>query len=312
MSAPDITIRLNEMRRQRQFRQITQSLLPVLTFAHLAARYQRARGEARQKFETLREINLELMVADARRRAAYVVVLVASLAVYAIDFILLSAVAEYFARRVYSDPFMVTLARAVVPAAILSIEIMIASQRAFAQEWEIEHGSSKTSWLWVFFSLLLLCVLPSMLVATHIVSMPSRMTRSLEIVNILQMIGLVALAVVMHGVVLYGGQLAVEAKAYIYLTYRSWRLGRQVRRLDEKYQKAATSATHAYILHERAVQEYRSIYPSSDLTPGPFDLTTHRLLRTRLGREIPGLPPPSDTSGREGYGNLCSDGELTG
>jgi hypothetical protein len=312
MSAPDITIRLNEMRRQKLFRQITQSLLPVLTFAHLAAKYQRALGEARQKFETLREINLELMVADARRRAAYVVVLVASLAVYAIDFILLSAVAEYFARRVYSDPFMVTLARAIVPAAILMIEIMIASQRAFAQEWAVENGSSKTSWLWVLFSLLLLCVLPSMLVATHIVSMPARMTQSLEIVNILQMVGLVALAVVMHGVVLYGGQLAVEAKASLYLTYRSWRLGRQVRRLDEKYQKVATSATHAYILHERAVQEYRSLYPSSDLTPGPFDLTTQRLLRTRLGHEIPGLQPPSDTSDREGYGNLCSDGELTG
>jgi hypothetical protein len=308
MSASEFTLRLNELRRQRLFRQITQSLLPVLAYAHLAAKYQRALSATREKFQMLREINLELLMADAKRRAGYVIVLIAGLAVYGIDFILLSAVAEYFARRVYSDPYMVMLARIVIPAAILIIEIMIASQRAYAQEWAVEHGTSKTSWLWVVFSLLLLCVLPSMLVATHIVTMPARMTQNLEVVNILQMVGLVALAVVMHGVILYGGQLAVEAKAYLYLTYRSWRLNGQIKRLDEKYQKAATSATQAYIMHERTVQEYRSLYPNSDLTPGPFDLTTHRLLQTRLGREIPGLPPLSDTASREDQSNVFFSG----
>jgi hypothetical protein len=308
MSASEFTLRLNELRRQKLFRQITQSLLPVLSYAHLAAKYQRALSAAREKLQMLREINLELLMADAKRRAGYVIVLIAGLAVYGIDFILLSAVAEYFARRVYSDPYMVMLARMVIPAAILIIEIMIASQRAYAQEWAVEHGTSKTSWLWIVFSLLLLCVLPSMLVATHIVTMPARMTQNLEVVNILQMVGLVALAVVMHGVILYGGQLAVEAKAYLYLTFRSWQLNGQIKRLDEKYQKAATSATQAYILHERSVQEYRSLYPNSDLTPGPFDLTTHRLLQTRLGREIPGLPLLSDTASREEQSNVFSSG----
>lgn len=307
MSASEFTLQLNELRRQRLFRQITQSVLPVHTHAHLAAKYQRALSAAQQKLRMLREINLELMMADAKRRAGYVIILVAALAVYGVDFILLSAVAEYFARRVYTDPFMVGLARLIIPAAILIIEIMIASQRAFAQEWAVEHGASKASWIWVVFSLLLLCVLPSMLVATHIVSMPARMTQSLEIVNVLQMVGLVALAIVMHGVVLYGGQLAVEAKAYLYLTYRSWRLNRQISGLDNKYQNAATAATRAYILHERIVQEYRAMFPNSEMNTGPFDVTTHRLLQARLGREIPGLPPLSDTASRREHGNLQLD-----
>ena len=304
MSASEFTLQFNELRRQKLFRQITQSVLPVHTYAHLAAQYQRALIVAKQRLQMLREINLELIMADAKRRAGYVIVLVAALAVYGVDFILLSAVAEYFARRVYTDPFMVGLARLVIPAAILIIEIMIASQRAFAQEWAVEHGASKTSWIWIVFSFLLLCVLPSMLVATHIVSMPAKMTQNLEIVNVLQMVGLVALAIVMHGVILYGGQLAVEAKAYLYLTYRSWRLNGQIGRLDTKYERAATSATRAYILHERTVQEYRAMFPNSEMNPGPFDNTTYRLLRTRLGREIPGLPPLSDTTSREEHSNL--------
>lgn len=307
MSVSEFTIQLNELRRQKLFRQITQSVLPVHTYAHLAEQYQRALTAAQQKLQMLREINFELLMADARRRAGYVIVLIAALAVYGVDFILLSAVAEYFARRVYTDAFMVTLARLVIPAAILIIEIMIASQRAFAQEWAVEHGASKTSWIWIVFSLLLLCVLPSMLVATHIVSMPAKMSENLEIVNILQMVGLVALAVVMHGVVLYGGQLAVEAKAYLYLTYRSWRLNRRIEHLDTKYENAAISATRAYILHERTVQEYRATFPNSEMNTGPFDNTTHRLLQTKLGREIPGLPPLSDTANREEHSNLNSE-----
>jgi uncharacterized membrane protein YciS (DUF1049 family) len=306
MSTTEFSAELREFRRRKLFRQITQSLLPVHAYAHLAARYQTALEAVKQKLRAMREINLELMLADAKRRASYTIVLVAAVAVYAIDFILLRAVAEYFARRVYSDPFMVGLARFIIPAAILSIEMMIASQRAFAHEWDAEHGASKTSWIWVVFSLLLLCFLPSMLVATHIVTMPARATQTLETMNILLMVGLVALAVVMHGVVLYGGQLAVEAKAYLYLNIRSRRLNRQIKRLDNKYQKAVASATRTYILHERLVQEYRWLFPDVSIATGPFDITTRRLLQIRIGRELQGLPQSPDALAQEAHDNVPS------
>jgi hypothetical protein len=306
MSTADYTVQLRELRRQKLFRQITQSVLPVHTYAHLAAKYQRALGTASQKLQMLREINLELIMADAKRRAGYAIVLVAAIAVYAIDFILLSAMAEYFARRVYADPFMVGLARLVIPAAILVIEMMIASQRAFAQEQAAEYGTARTSWVWIVFSFLLLCFLPSMLVATHIVTMPAKATQVLETVNILQLVGLAALGVVMHGVVLYGGQMAVEAKAFLYLKIRSWRLSRRIERLDDKYHKAATATTRAYILHERTVQEYRALFPNGEMSPGPFDLTTRQLLQAKLGCELPALPQSSSTIELEPQNSMSS------
>lgn len=306
MSTAEYTVQLRELRRQKLFRQITQSVLPVHIYAHLAAKYRRALDAARQQLEMLREINLELIMADAKRRAGYAIVLIAAIAVYAIDFILLSAVAEYFARRVYADLFMVGLARLVIPAAILVIEMMIASQRAFAREQAAEYGTARTSRVWVVFSLLLLCFLPSMLVATHIVTMPARATQVLETVNILQLVGLVALCVVMHGVVLYGGQMAVEAKAFLYLKIRSWKLSRRIERLDDKYHQAATSATHAYILHERTVQEYRALFPNGEMSSGPFDLTTRQLLHARLGCELPGLPQSSGIIEQEVQNNISS------
>lgn len=309
MSTTEFSAELREFRRRKLFRQITQSLLPVHAHAHLAAGYHVALEAVRQQFELLRQINIELLLTDAKRRAGYTIILVAAVAVYGIDFILLSAVAEYFARRVYSDPFMVGLARLVIPAAILIIEMMIASQRAFAHEWDAEHGQSKTSWVWVVFSLLLLCFLPSMLIATHLVTMPARATQTLSTVSVLLMAGLTALAVVMHGVVLYGGQQAVEAKAYLYLKIRSRRLNKKIKRLDNKYQQAVASATRAYILHERLVQEFKWLFPDALLTTGPFDLTTRRLLQTRLGRELPGLPPSPDALAQEAQAGTLNQTE---
>jgi hypothetical protein len=307
MSATEFSTELCEFRRRKLFRQITQSLLPVHAQAHLAARYKAALEAVKQKLQALREINLELMLADAKRRAGYAIVLIAALAVYAIDFILLSAVAEYFARRVYSDPLMVWLARMIIPAAILIIELMIASQRAFAHEWTAEYGASKTSRIWIAFSILLLCFLPSMLVATHIVSMPAHATGTLETVNLLLMVGLVALAVVMHGVVLYGGHLAVEAKAYLYLKIRAGKLNRKVNRLENKYHAALAAATRAFILHEQLVQEYRWMFPNAGITTGPFDITTRQLLQANIGRELPGLPQTSGaTAVQEEHTNMSS------
>jgi hypothetical protein len=106
--------------------------------------------------------------------------------------------------------------------------------------------------------------------------------------------------------VLYGGQLAVEAKAYLYLKIRSHKLNRQIKRLDNKYQKAVASATRAYILHERLVQEYRWLFPDVSMLTGPFDITTRRLLQIRIGSELQGLPQSPDALVQEALDDVPS------
>jgi hypothetical protein len=92
MSTKEFSNELRELRRRKLFRQIAQSLLPVHADAHLATRLKAALEAVREELRSLRLINPELMLADAKRRAGYSIVLVAAIAVYAIDFILLSAV----------------------------------------------------------------------------------------------------------------------------------------------------------------------------------------------------------------------------
>jgi uncharacterized membrane protein YciS (DUF1049 family) len=141
---------------------------------------------------------------------------------------------------------------------------------------------------WVVFSLLLLLMLSAMLVATHLVTLPEGASGWWLAVSGFQMFGLLAVALVMHGVVLYGGSTAVEAKAYLYLKVRGGRLNRRIRRAEEAYQQTASAATLAYARHEGLAHEFRAGFPAAALPPATFDATTTAVLQEHL----PGLWTP--------------------
>jgi hypothetical protein len=248
----------------------------------------RAASEAVANLHVLVQINTELALVDAKRVAGYFLVWIAALGTYFLDVILIAAVAEYFARRVYTSPFMVAFARTIVPAAILVVELLISSQRSFHQEDANEFGNSRGRWIWTFFTLLILCVLPSMIIATHFASLPTKLTPALEGIYRYQLLGLIAICLVLHGAVLHGGRLALEAQAYLWFKLRTIRLTGRVRSGQNQFDEAATAATNAYFEHMRLIREFNVQFPDAQVTPGPFDKLTRQLLQARLGDERDG------------------------
>jgi uncharacterized membrane-anchored protein len=300
----DLSGELREVRRQKAARQIGQSVKPVSDYAHRAAKFLRKGVEAERALRLLLQINIELALVDAKRVAGYILIWFASLAVYFIDFILLGAVAEYFARRIYTDPIMVMLARVVIPVAILVIEMMISTQRSYNNDEALEYDRPRSQWVWLLFTLLIICVLPSMIVATHFATLPARLTPMLAMISRFQLIGLVAISIVMHGVILYGGKLAAESKAYLCLKWKTWRLRRKVRRAHDEFDNVATFATNGYIHHVQLVREYNSQFIDAQLRPGPFDKLTRELLRERIGDTdgelLPLMPDADATAPQQG------------
>jgi hypothetical protein len=288
MNNQDYSTALNGIRRQKLFRRATQSILNVQSLAQTAQRLQRRLDVAQRESDQLRELNSELMLTDAKRRAAYVLVLLTIVAAYFLDFVLLSAVAEYFARRVYSDPTMVTLARIVIPAGIITIEMAVACQRAFAREWAAENGKTISSNVWFLFTALLLLFVPSMLAATHMATVEANSVWGP--VSLFQLLGLLALAVVVHGTILFGGTLAVEAKAYLYVKLRCRKLDGRRRRLENKVHSLTDAATQAYVLYESYLQEYRSQFPENEIDRASLDITTQTMLENAFGHGIRCLP----------------------
>jgi hypothetical protein len=294
MNNQDYSTALKGIRRQKLFRRATQSILNVQSLAQTAQRLQRKLEVVQCESDQVRELNSELMLTDAKRRAAYMLVWLTIVAAYFLDFVLLSAVAEYFARRVYSDPTMVTLARTVIPAAIITIEMAVACQRAFAREWATEHGRTISSNVWLLFTLLLLLFVPSMLAATHLATVEAKNVWSP--VSLFQLLGLLALAVVVHGTILFGGTLAVEAKAYFYVKLRWWKLDGRRRRLENRVHALTDAATQAYVLYESHLQEYRSQFPGNEIDRAALDITTQTMLESAFGNGIRALAANGDNS----------------
>jgi hypothetical protein len=167
MFSSDFAADLREMHRQRLSRRLTQSILFVQALAHDTQRLRNALDRIAQEMQRLHLLNRELLLTDAKRKGGYFLIWLALVACCLVDFILLSAVAEYFASRVYSDPVMITLARIVIPLSIVTIEMLVSTQRAFAQQQQDDVGEKKTGKSWMIFMAGLLLFLPAMLVATH-------------------------------------------------------------------------------------------------------------------------------------------------
>jgi hypothetical protein len=176
----------------------------------------------------------------------------------------------------------------VIPAGIITIEMAVACQGSFAREWVTEHGKTISSRVWPLFTLLLLLFVPSMIAATHFATVQAKSLWGA--VSLLQLLGLLALAVVVHGTILFGGALAVEAKAYLYLRLRSWKLDTRRLRLENKVDALTDAATQAYVLYESYLQEYRSQFPESEIDRASLDITTQTMLENAFGHGIRCLP----------------------
>jgi hypothetical protein len=278
----DYSAGLDRYERQNSTRQIAESTARVCGLSHDADKLKRKAATLVQEARAFIHLNAELVMAPARRIAAYILMWIAPVAVWFVDYILLGAVLEYFARRIYTDPAMVTVARTIIPAAIVTIEMMIASQRSFVHEQSLQSGHSRSRWTWDVFPLLMLIPLPAMVVATNYASVPATRTPTFETILMLQLIGLVALSVVMHGVVLYGGQLAFEAKAYFLFKLRISRINRKLKRWQSQFESRITELANAYMRHVRLIDEHNSQF-GVQLSSGPFDVVTQELLAEVFG-----------------------------
>jgi hypothetical protein len=276
---------LRDAKRQHSLRLIAQSLIFLHGNVQQAAKHMRRLEKSLAQLHSVLQLNAELVLTDGKRIAAYIVIWLAIAGTYFLDLILVAAVAEYFARRVYQSPAMVSFARLVVPAAILLIELLISCQRTINRQDELEYGRSRRQWVWMILTVLILCVLPSMVIATHMASLPENLTPTLESIQRYQLIGLVAICLVLHGSVLHGGRLALAAQAWFWFKIRTLRLEWKISRRQDGFDHAAAAATNAYIEHVRAVREFNGQFPESQITPGPFDKVARELLHERLGND---------------------------
>jgi len=124
--------------------------------------------------------------------------------------------------------------------------------------------------------------LPTLVGATNIAAAPAARTSTIQTILTLEIIGLVALSVVMHGVILYGGQLAADARGYLFSKLRLRRATRKLNKFRKQFYSALKELRNAYTRHLRAVDDHNQQF-GTRLLPGPFDRVTQELLAEIFG-----------------------------
>jgi hypothetical protein len=196
---------------------------------------------------------------------------------------------------------MIPSARAFIPAGIILVEIAIAIQLTSAREESSEYGNSSVGfWSWLAIGILFAAFMPVTVIATHLAANVDNTDPNLAAAFNWQAVGLAMLALVAHVSILFGGNLAHEAKAFLTFKVVQGSLRRQSRSQGAIFERHAQAACISFGAYMHRLAGHNPNYPGSRIEPGPFDVVTRSLINERYGYEIIQTPNGAVTNGGNG------------
>jgi hypothetical protein len=276
-------------------RQVRQDRLGKFAHRERCERANAARSGAllallKGRLAQLEEAHPDMAGAFACRCALRVFVLVGLQAVYAIDWLMFGAVAQFFALRTFHDaPLIIAFARFGLPAAILILEMTISIQIYFAWEAAAQKiaGAGSVYW-WSFIGLLVALVMPGAVVATYLASdfaFASWVTSTLLMM-------LVGLALAAHLSVISGGRLIFTAFEHFAYSYYAAHFQRRARRAMAHRELHDAKARYWQLKHRSELEEYDALYPGSRGAEGGGGVAAHLICRLDAlrGQSRPAAP----------------------
>ncbi len=277
------------MAMREDVRQSTMAIRRLKTRLHDSARRadtaSRERSEYREKLQQLEAAHPEWVKHDSRSSTKYSFLIAGIVAVYALDVLLFSPTAEILTEKAfYGFPFITWVARLLVPAGIIMIEILLAAQRLSArQDAEIYYTSNTGYNVWLALGIVFALVLPTLVVGTNLVQ-ASFASESVKAGLRWQLIGLVTLSFVMHCLIIFGGGLH-EAKSFLAHKINRNSVSRKIqfhtREFDTESQSFRRDFDNFYDLLHRHRQTFNDNYD-----PGPWDSITRGFTQRVYGYEV--------------------------
>jgi uncharacterized membrane protein (DUF485 family) len=319
MTSNQVLQRNAATRRQRSYRQLKQLCASTQEHAHRAEDYQREGYDAAGRLQELEDNNPSFRDINMAKVVAYVGITLLLVCAYLFDIVLFYPTAMFVAEETFgSNRPLVIATSLLIPALVLTAEISVASHRHLARE-EQRRGAY---WGSTLIALVMLVVMPTMVISTH----PYMRTLDAESIegNMLrwQIMAFVALVIVTHGLILFGGHAGHQAKAYSAFAYRLWKLRRAVRRDQSGYATQARAAATDFTNYRR-ILDFLNSDATERVAPGAFDEITRRVLREHFGYEVIinstdatphniGQTPPANNNGGQPVGSTQSGGSNNG
>jgi hypothetical protein len=236
-----------------------------------AARFVAARDAHRETHAEVAQVNF-------LQRIEYLTFAFGLLCIYGIDVLLFGTSAQYVASLVGGEGDLWTaVAKYVVPACFLGIEVLIALKIAKAQDDErFGFGSSIARKFWIAIGVLVALVMP--LAATATAQSVGVVAESNVPVLMIAVLAIISFAA--HVLVLFAGRLAQEAKAYVVFTLIDTYHARRAQRAIDLAKGRLSALNSLFIAYVHAWRAHNGQYAA--LPSGPFDQEVVELLRRQF------------------------------
>ncbi len=208
----------------------------------------------------------------------YVTFVVGLCCIYVIDVLLFGASAAYVASLLGSESDLwASIAKFVVPACFLGIEVLIALQiEKSRHDARFAFGSGAARKGWIALGILVALVMPLAAAATaESASVVAENEAPLMMIAVLGIISFTA-----HVLVLFGGRLAQESKTYVtYAVMRAFHERRAAARANDAAQ-TLSSLNSSFITYVHAWRTHNAHFEAQP--SGPFDKDVVELLRRQF------------------------------
>jgi hypothetical protein len=290
-------------------------LAAMHTGAHSAHSARVARRCADLKRRWLEMKESAFASAPARKIVGYLVLNMVYPAAYIIDVVLLSLVAQDMVRSSSANKKLMAIILCVVlPLAILLCEIAI--QEHWADLREKAAGFSPALLVAGLAAVVVMLIMPAMIASAEymrqqavIAASGGKTSARTAALLSLTVFNKAATSLMVHGLVLLGGLVAREAKAFLFFKLTQLKLQRESRRQNERFARRAQDVANDFRSYWHGLDDHNRRFINRPVTAGPFDKVTRELINERAGHEV--ILPPTGPGG-DGADSPASYGPPTG
>lgn len=271
-------------------------LSSIHSLAYVAQDARLASTAARERLSKLDLLHPEYATANARQIVQWWCFVAALCFILMLDMVLSAPTATYYATRyAHLSPEGIKLACVLFPTGLFLLELSVAAQRLAAAEGAIEH-LPPAFYGWTAVGLLIVLVTATLIASTQLAIASVSESGLAATATRLRVIGVTATAILLHGVVTFGGKTMHDAKGYGLYVAKAARLNGRASRAEREHSRAERRAVGLFTTYRRELEDFNAANPEARLQEGPLQKVAVDLINGNTGATA-GAPSAAEDLG---------------
>lgn len=263
---------------------LNQYLAETITRAHRALQLQLDQREATAWLRHLRVLNRDFANASAVRLISYWLWFLTTPAAYALDCLLFAPNARHLAQGAFPGwPIVIFVMSFIIPLVLLLLENVISHRLTDAR---LHAGSEISSFFIWAAAIAATIVMPALIAVTQLAAQAASLSPRLLLMHRFQMLAMVLIALLSHGLVVFSGQKGQQAKAFVFFKLQEFIRRWRSRNLERVYRVERRAMADSYTSYRQGLDAHNAEHPDAPIEHGQVDRTTAEQVNDWFGYRV--------------------------